>query len=70
MRKYNKKEYLKYVRELEKDFPDLNSKDIAIDFKTWKEVQPIADKAAGMVNKAINKRRILEWNVSAKDGRS
>ncbi|GAI90825.1 unnamed protein product, partial [marine sediment metagenome] len=34
MRKYNKKEYLKYVKSLEKD----GFKDCAISFKDWKEV--------------------------------
>jgi len=53
MKKYNKKEYLKYVRDIEKD---LNlSKESAIDFKTWKWVQPIADKAVGFVNGIIKK---------------
>jgi len=56
VKKYNKKEYLKYVRGLKKDFPDLNPKDIAIDFKTWKEVQPIADEAVGITNGIIRSR--------------
>ena len=51
MKKYNKKEYLKYVKGIEKG---LNlSKESAIDFKTWKWVQPIADKAVGITNKII-----------------
>lgn len=50
MRKYNKKEYLKYVKELKKDdIPDL----MPISFKDWKWVQPIADEVVGKVNKII-----------------
>ena len=53
MKKYNKKEYLKYVKDLEEEL-DL-SKESAIDFKTWKWVRPIADKAVGLSNKIIKK---------------
>ena len=52
MRKYNKKEYLKYVKGL------LNDKlpvECAIDYKTWKYAQPIADKAVGLSNEIIKK---------------
>ena len=53
MKKYNKKEYLKYVKDIKEE---LNlSKESAIDFKTWKWVQPIADKAVGLVNGIIKK---------------
>ena len=58
MRKYNKKEYLKYVKDLEKDIPRASP----IDFKTWKEIQPIADKAVGISN------RIIKNHISKKVG--
>jgi len=52
IKKYNKKEYLEYIKGLERDkLP----KECAIDFKLWKEVQPIADKASGLVNRIIKK---------------
>jgi len=53
MRKYNKKEYLKYVKELEEEYPGSDVR--PIDFKTWKWVQPIADKAVGVSNEIIKK---------------
>lgn len=49
MRRYNKKEYLKYAKELERDDPKVRP----IDFKTWKWIQPIADKVVGVSNKII-----------------
>lgn len=49
MKKYNKEEYSKYVRELEKDMPGVSP----INFKTWKRLQPLADKAVGVSNKII-----------------
>lgn len=52
MRKYNKKEYLKYVKDLEKDIPGISP----TNFKTWKRLQPLADKAMGIGNKIIKKR--------------
>jgi len=55
VRKYNKKEYLKYVKDFEKD-KDRHISERPISFKTWKEVQPIADKVVGMSNKIIKRR--------------
>ena len=49
MIKYNKKEYLKYVKRLEQD----GLKGCEISFKDWKYVQPIADEASGITNKII-----------------
>lgn len=57
MKKYNKKEYLKYVKDFEKD-KDRHISERPISFKTWKRIQPIADKVIGMSNKII-KERIL-----------
>jgi len=52
--KYNKKEYLKMLKQLEEDFPGLGVQ--ALDFKTWKEVKPIADQASGLFNKIIKSK--------------
>jgi len=49
MKKYNKKEYLKYVERLKFDVPKANP----IDYRTWKFVQPIADEASGLSNGII-----------------
>ncbi len=57
MPKYNKKEYLKYVKKLQKStLKDDEGKKIKlkpISYRKWKEFQPIADKAVGLVNKII-----------------
>jgi len=51
-RKYNKKEYLKYVRGFKKDgIGDARP----ISYKTWKWIQPIADQVVGKVNNIIKK---------------
>lgn len=52
MKKYNKKEYLKYI----KDFKENKERSVSekpISFKTWKWIQPIADKVVGISNKII-----------------
>jgi len=55
VRKYDKKEYLKYIKDFEKD-KDRHISERPISFKTWKWVQPIADKVVGVSNKIIKKR--------------
>lgn len=55
MNKYTKKEYLKYVKGLE-DIKDEKGNSIKVEpisFKEWKEFQPVADEAVGLVNKII-----------------
>ena len=44
--KYNKKEYLKYVKDIQST---LKKGEWAISFEKWKVVQPIADK---IINKS------------------
>lgn len=55
MVRYNKKEYLKYVKGLEdiKDEEGNNIKVVPLSFNLWKEVQPVADEAVGLVNKIV-----------------
>jgi len=55
MTKYTKKEYLKYIKGLEKD----GYKDCEISFINWKEVQPIADEASGLLNRIIKRKAKL-----------
>jgi hypothetical protein len=51
--KYDKKEYEKYRKEIEKN-GEVGDKPIS--FKMWKVMQPIADKVMGKANKIINKK--------------
>lgn len=50
MRKYNKKEYLKYVK---KSKLTCKEGERPTSFEKWKVMQPIADGVVGKVNKII-----------------
>lgn len=62
MRKYNKKEYLEYVKRLKED----GLEGCEIDYKTWKYAQPIADEASGITNKIIKKNILLKEDSKMK----
>jgi len=51
--KYSKVEYLKYVKEFKKEE---NCRPIS--YKTWKVMQPIADKVVGRANQIIKRSSI------------
>jgi len=52
MKKYNKKEYLKYVKDFKKDKKRPTS-ERPTSFEKWRVCQPIADKVIGESNKII-----------------
>jgi len=49
-KKYTKKEYRKYLQQLQLDKLPAES---ALPFREWKKVQPIADEAVGLMNDTI-----------------
>lgn len=52
-RKYTKKEYLKYCREIKASMKRQGINGKSISFGRWKELQPIADKVQKeIINKA------------------
>ncbi len=48
--KYNKREYLKYVKDIQLT---LKKGERPISFEKWKIVQPVADRIINKVNKII-----------------
>ena len=52
MKKYNKKEYKKYVKEIE----EMKNDGSPISFEKWRILQPIADSVINKANKIINKK--------------